>query len=414
MILFYLLLLVITAVPVAIVLPSLLRKASRRPDGAEPADQEVAEQMNIEITRSRIDEVRQYLENDRDRAAAEQELQATLLDDLQNQGNPEKRKITVPAVWNVALILLIPVASLIIYSGIGNPKLADTRGPLMADIPGPVATPDIQSLLDQLEEKIAEDPDNSRGWELAATTYMRLGNYAKAENAYAELNRLVVGNPDLLTAWADASILHNGGYTPGARKQIEKALSIDPFHANALWIAGLGAQSLGNHAEATDYLNRLKPLLGDNPESIDRVNELIKRSAASNASESQVSPTAEADESGRSITVTLDIEPDIQRRVGDEAVVFVIAQAKSGPGAPLAVSRHTVAELPLRTTLTESMAMIPDLTIASFDEITITARISLSGDARRQKGDFISDPVTVTKDTPDQSVKLMIKKEIIE
>ena len=60
------------------------------------------------------------------------------------------------------------------------------------------------------------------------------------------------------------------------------------------------------------------------------------------------------------------------------------------------------------------MAMISELTIASFDEISITARVSLSGNALRQKGDFISDNVTVTKDDHDRSVKLVIKKEITE
>ncbi len=278
MILFYLFLLIIAAVPVVIVLPSLLRKNSRNLSSVEQTDQELANQMNIEITRSRLDEVQQHLENVHDRVAAEQELQATLLDDLQSQGNPGETTTTVPAFWNIALPLLIPVASLLIYSWIGNPQFADTG--MIKDSPAPAAIPDIQTLLDQLEEKIAKDPDNPKGWELAATTYMRIGNYAKAEKAYQELNRIVVGNPDLLTAWADASILHAGSYTTQAREQIEKALSIDPFHTTALWLAGLGAQSIGNHAEAIQYFNRLKPLLKDEPESIGRVDQLIKTSAS--------------------------------------------------------------------------------------------------------------------------------------
>ncbi len=294
MTLFYLLLLVIAALPVAIVLPSLLRKNHQKPENTD--------QLNIEITKSRIDEVQQHLENNQDRRIAEQELQATLLDDLRGQGTGGKTA-TVPAVWNMALLLMIPVASLIIYAWIGNPQLADTRNSLMADNPIPGEAPDIHTLLDQLEKRIAEDPENPKGWELAATTYMRLGNYARAENAYRELNRLVVGNPDLLTAWADASILHTGNYTPGARKQIEKALSIDPFHANALWIAGLGARNLGNHAEALNYFNRLKPLLKDNQDSIDRVNELIKGSAAASAP-----ATVSEEDSNSSVKLMIDKE----------------------------------------------------------------------------------------------------------
>ncbi len=301
MILFYLLLLVIAALPVAMLLPPLLGKTRRKPENTELVDQEAADQMNIEIARNRIDEVQQHLETSCERTLAERELQATLFDDLQNRNSPQGRTTTVPAAWNMALLLVIPVASLIIYSRVGNPQFIDTRSPLMAGNPNPVVHPDLDTLLVQLEEKIAGDPENPKGWELAASTYMRIGNYAKAENAYAELNRLVVGNPDLLAAWADASIMNNGGYTPVARKQVEKALSIDPFHVNALWLAGLGSLNLGNQAEAADYLNRLKPLLGDNQESLDRVNDLLKRSAAGNVREEQASATTGEGASGRNI-----------------------------------------------------------------------------------------------------------------
>ncbi len=409
MILFYLLLLVIAAIPVAMVLPALLRKKHRQTVNSD--------QLNIEIAKSRIDEVQQNLEDSQDRTIAEQELQATLLDDLQDQSGLDKKSTTVPAAWNILLLLAVPLASIAIYAWIGNPQFAVNGNLLTAGNQHPVKNTDINALLDQLEEKIAQDPGNPKGWELAATTYMSLGNYAKAEHAYAQLNQIIIGNPDLLTAWADASIMNSGGYTPRTAKRIQNALSIDPFHVNALWIAGIGAQSLGNHAEALKYFNRLKPLLGDNQDSIDRVKELMKTSEISdtrNANTGQSASTSATTEPGRSIAVTLDMEPDLRQRIDDEAVVFIIAKAKSGPNAPLAVSRHTVADLPLKTTLTESMAMISELTIASFDEISITARVSLSGNALRQTGDFISDDVTVSKDDHDQSVKLVIEKEITE
>ena len=295
MTLFYLLLLAVAALPVAMVSPSLFGRSRRQASNTPLTDQELGRQMNVEITRERIEEVGQYLESPQERVIAEQELQATLLDDLHNSDNRGKTIRTVPAAWNVALLLLIPVTSLVIYSWIGNPQFADTSAPLMAGNPNSTASLDLDTLLGELEKKIAGDPKNPQGWELAATTYMRIGNYAKAENAYAELNRLVVGDPDLLTAWADALIMRHGGYIPAARAQVEKALSIDPFHVNALWVAGLGAHNLGNHAAATDYFNRLKPLLADNPESVNRVNELIRRSAAASANEDRASPATGQD-----------------------------------------------------------------------------------------------------------------------
>ena len=57
---------------------------------------------------------------------------------------------------------------------------------------------DLGNLLNQLDTKLAQEPNNPVGWELAARTYMKLGNYEKAETAFEKLNSLVSDNPDFL------------------------------------------------------------------------------------------------------------------------------------------------------------------------------------------------------------------------
>ena len=55
---------------------------------------------------------------------------------------------------------------------------------------------------------------------------------------------------------------------------------------------------------------------------------------------------------------------------------------------PLAVQRLTVADLPLTLMLDDSMAMAPGMNLSSVDAVTITARISLTGNPVAQSGDW--------------------------
>ena len=62
---------------------------------------------------------------------------------------------------------------------------------------------------------------------------------------------------------------------------------------------------------------------------------------------------------------------------------------------PLAVQRITVAQLPYRFTLDDSMAMAPGATISSQPQVVVVARVSKAGSAASAKGDLegMSDPV---------------------
>ena len=74
---------------------------------------------------------------------------------------------------------------------------------------------------------------------------------------------------------------------------------------------------------------------------------------------------------------------------------------------PLAVARHTVAELPLEVTLDESMAMMPGMGLGDFPDVTLGARVSPSGDAIAAPGDWYAerDGIAVAEES---TVELLI------
>ena len=93
------------------------------------------------------------------------------------------------------------------------------------------------------------------------------------------------------------------------------------------------------------------------------------------------------------VTVTLAPALAAQAQPGD--ALFIAARAVDGPPMPLAVSRHTVAELPLTITLDDSMAMMPGHSLANVEQFYVMARISKSGTANAAAGDLEGKSATV-------------------
>ena len=69
-------------------------------------------------------------------------------------------------------------------------------------------------------------------------------------------------------------------------------------------------------------------------------------------------------------------------------VVFVYAVPANGERMPLALLKTTVAQLPLKFTLDDSSAMLPDRKLSGASQVLVKARISKSGNAIPQSGDW--------------------------
>jgi cytochrome c-type biogenesis protein CcmH len=71
-------------------------------------------------------------------------------------------------------------------------------------------------------------------------------------------------------------------------------------------------------------------------------------------------------------------------------MVFVFAEPAGPPsGPPLAVKRFQVSDLPLDLLLTDQDAVMPSRKLSDYADITVSARISMTGRANPQTGDLM-------------------------
>ncbi|MBF0273865.1 MAG: hypothetical protein HQK84_01390 [Nitrospinae bacterium] len=115
-----------------------------------------------------------------------------------------------------------------------------------------------------------------------------------------------------------------------------------------------------------------------------------------------------AEEPDFSITAVIDVSVTLKSQVKPEQTIFVFAKAVDGPRAPLAVYKGSAKDLPLRVTLTDSMAMSPQFALSAFKDkkIRVSARVSQSGMAGKERGDFegMSDEFILKKKNPPLTI----------
>lgn len=378
--------------------------------GRRPLNRDRRARQNIQVARHRLEELERCGDDDdAARAQSRGEIERALLDDLaadpesgaaDNTGPPKTPGKAATALIGGA----IPAAAVALYLALGDPDALTPPGPLPAASDAPPMT----EVMRQLEQALADDPDNPGHWALAGRAYMAMRRFDQAERAYRTLHGLVGDDPEVLSAWANAAVMaNNGAFSPSALARIERALKLSPENKNALWLAALGAESGADYRRALSHLQRLLPLVEDDPQERAEVLGLMAKMRRLEAPVGDHPAAVEAPaEEDKAVPVALSVEVKIdpalaaQADAGDGAgpVVYVFAKAPQAGGPPLAVSRHLASQWPMAVTLDDSMAMIPGLKISDFERVAVTARLSRSGDPVASPGDLESAAVVVRND----------------
>ena len=177
---------------------------------------------------------------------------------------------------------------------------------------------------------------------------------------------------------------------------------MEPDNPAALVMKGLFEQQEGDLAGAlASWQQALQQAAPDSPLK-GEIEALIARAGGT---AHKVAATASAARVAVKVRVVLTPALAAQAKPGD--ALFIAARAVDGPPMPLAVSRHTVAELPLSITLDDSMAMVPGHSLADVQQFYVVARVSKSGTANAAPGDLEGKSATLNvKDAAEIAISI--------
>ncbi len=214
-------------------------------------------------------------------------------------------------------------------------------------------------------------------------------DYKKALDLYAQAVRLNALNADAWANYADATASVTGGKLDSASAQyLTKALQLDPDHPKALWLQASLLHEQKHYAQSVEVWRHLAGVLpaGSSDAKIISANiaEALRLSGIDSAS-----PVATAAAAGAAqINGTIDIDPTLKAKSLAGQTLFVFAKSVDSPGPPLAVVRTTVGQWPVKFSLNDSQAMMPQRKLSDFRAVTVEARISANGQPLAQPGDL--------------------------
>jgi cytochrome c-type biogenesis protein CcmH len=305
----------------------------------------------------------------------------------------------------VALVLLVPMAAVPLYIGLGagSESLQPERFAAADDHPT-----DLEQMVESLRVRLAENPGEVGGWVMMGRSLSVMGRYEEAAGAYAQALSLGADRDvDTLADYADVLAVLQGRWLGGRPLSlIERALALDPRHEKSLWLAGTAAYQLSDYRTARDYWGRLAMLLPPGSESARTVQENLREVSRLLGEAPPPVPQAARIE-GR-----VAVAPALGGDIGPGDTVFIIARAVGGTQAPVAVLGRPAAELPFDFVLDDSTAMMPELGLSSVDLVEVTARVSRTGQTKPMPGDLHSARALRVSPASGERIQLLLDERL--
>lgn len=372
-------------------------------------------QTQVRIASKRIEELKQSMAlGEIDQAAFEQE-EAEIARPLLVVAQKQKLNRTLPLAWMLLPVLLVVLSSVLLYQRYGAAEGLQLVQMRQAGIDTPAERNEALRVWQAWQDK---RPKDIEGWLGLAMAYSQGGRFEQAEEAFiatlGALNRQETP-AEIDEAYVYANLAQNRfnsnqqQFDQQVDLWLDKALELNPDNELGLGLRGVQGFANEDWLQVMTAWNRLLPLLENEQEKAAIEGAMAQaRSAFINAGGD---PAEIAAIEGIGFDVQVDLANE-RLNLEDYPVLFVFARPP-GSTMPVAVKRVLVYQLPMTVRLSSLDSMGNGVSMLDFESVEIIARLSQSGSAVAQEGDWqsaaklvaVPDDYVAHRLTIDQAVR---------
>ena len=384
----------------ALVLPALLNAHGGNKNPANGAAQ-----ANLSVLRSQLSQLDADFAagslNAEQLALAKREIERRALEE---ESAPEANVAPAKSIRTaLTLGLVMPLLALGIYGFLGNVQALDPAN-LQAKAETDPTPEQIEAMVSafaaRLEAVPATEAPDPKAWEMLARSYAAMQKFPEASKAYKRAVELNPGNAQIMADHADVLAMLQGQRMAGEPTRLfERALVLDPNNVKALALAGSAAYEKKEFAKAIVFWSKAQGLVPPGSDfakglasSVDEA-RLASGQTGAPQTVATLAPTPAV--TTASIKGVVSLSPALATKVAPDDTVFIFARAAQGPRMPLAILKRKASELPINFTLDDSTAMADELKLSKFELVVVGARVSKSGNALPQSGDFVGQSAAV-------------------
>lgn len=307
------------------------------------------------------------------------------------------------------LIILVPCFCFAVYSSIG--ASADQRilqliqqASVSSDI---TKAAELQTeLYTALEKRAQQRPDNIYYWILLAKRAIQQNDLAGAKYNYAQAIKLSPDDGYLLGQYAEILfMLANSQFTDEVLLALDKAFAIDSSNPTVLGLKGIQSFESQQWQLAITYWQEAQRQMDQNSATANALKAGIARA--------QKRLGIQPDQAVVSPQVEIAVSIDQSIAFNPEQSVFVALVATSGAPMPLAARKLRAGDLPITITLSNADAVMAGYNLSSASEVKAVARLSQSGSATPQTGDWEDSVNPINLSAENISVSIQISRQIV-
>lgn len=355
-----------------------------------------SEQANIDIFR---DQQRQYQQQLERSEISQQQYTAMVAEAeqllLSNTAavKTETGSSSGQGLWMLpVLLIIIPLATVWIYQSLGASideqiaeKLVEQGQSVNA---GQEMVWDSQ-LIAMISERVKQRRNNIYYWTILAQEAVSRSDMTAAANYFSETVRIEPRESYLLGQYAQALFFAEGNrFTQPVITAIDNAFAVNSSNQTVLGLKGIQAFEGKDYKLAITFwqgaAQQLDPSSGDwqaLQNGIQKARQLMGE------------PTTDVQ-----LSIALSIDKNIQYSA--DQMVFVAVIEADGPPMPIAARKLVASQLPSKIFLSDRDALIAGRSLSSAGKVRVIARLSTSGTATPQAGDWeaVSDSIAIGDD----------------